>query len=220
MWVLVTSRAAAAIAVTVPTLYLVFVLTSTPHISNKSKYIHVHVIALGYILQSIHYGVTSTYRLKSSPRNCCRLRDCRGWETLEPVFCRITDVSSLALVTTAPSLILSCCKEFAKLTTTSGSIDLEDPYQFRRQSRSRAQLRYEPLSPRHGTFCPAIIAQHFRQVEANYSTHTYRILHRPVMLCPAMVIACSDGHYTNSCSKGNSHQILLPDISLPGFEVP
>ena len=38
MWVLVTSSAAAAIADTVPTLHLVFVMTSTPHISNKSKY--------------------------------------------------------------------------------------------------------------------------------------------------------------------------------------
>ena len=72
-----TSRAAAAIAGTVPTLHLVFVMISTP-ISKKGKYIHVHVITLGYILQSIHYGVTSTNRLKSSPRNCCRHRDCRG----------------------------------------------------------------------------------------------------------------------------------------------
>ena len=57
-----TSRAAAAIAGTVPTLHLVFVMTSTPHISNKSKYIHVPLITLGYILQSMHYGGTSTYR--------------------------------------------------------------------------------------------------------------------------------------------------------------
>ena len=124
--------------------------------------------------------------------------------------------SSMSSATRPSSLIPSCFKDFTMLTTTSGFIALEDSYQFRRQSRSGAQLRYEPLSPRHGIFCPAIVAQYFRRVEANYTTHTYRILHRSVMLCPVMVIACSHGHYTNSCSKGNSHQILLPDISLPG----
>ena len=121
--------------------------------------------------------------------------------------------------TRAPSLKPSCCKKMSMLTTKSGSIALKDSHQIRRQSSSGAQLHCVPLSRRHDISCPAIIAQYFRRVEANYSTHTYRTLHRPVMLCPAMVIACSDSHYTNSRSKANSHQILLSAISLPGVEV-
>ena len=127
--------------------------------------------------------------------------------------------SSTSSATRAPSLIPSCCKDFAMLTTTSRSIAFEDSYQFRRQSCSGAQLHCELLTPRHCIFCQAIIAQYFRRVEANYSTHPYRIVHRPVMLCPAMVIACSNRHYTNSSLKGNSHQILLSETRLPGVEV-
>ena len=127
--------------------------------------------------------------------------------------------SSTTSATRAPSLIPSCFKDFAMLTTTSGSIALEDSYQFWRQSCSGAQLHCELLTPRHCIFFPPIIAQYFKRVEANYSTHTYRIVHRPVLLCPAMVIACSDRHYTNSSLKENSFQILLSETSLPGVEV-
>ena len=127
--------------------------------------------------------------------------------------------SSTSSATRAPSLIPSCCKDLPMLTTTSGAIASEDSYQFRRQSCLGAQFHCEPLSRRHGIFFPAIIAQYFRRVEANYSTHTYQTIHHPVILCPAMVIACSNRHYTFSSLKGNSHQILLPEINLPGVKV-
>ena len=113
--------------------------------------------------------------------------------------------SSTSSATRAPSLIPSCCKDVAMVTTTSGSIPLEDSHQFRRQSCSGALFNCEPLCRRHGIFCMAIISEYFRRVEANYSTYTYRTVHRPGMLYPAMVIDCSDRHYTNSSLKGNPH---------------
>ena len=57
--------------------------------------------------------------------------------------------SSTLSATRAPSLIPSCYKDFAMLTTTSGSIAL-DSYQFRRHSCSGAQFHCKPLSRRHG----------------------------------------------------------------------
>ena len=100
--------------------------------------------------------------------------------------------SSTSSATRAPSLIPLCCKDVAMITSTSGSIVLEDSYQFRRQSCSGALFNCEPLCRRHGIFGLAIITQYFRRVDANYSTHTYRTVHRPVMLCLAVVITCND----------------------------